>query len=192
MKAFHVLRTPIYSHRACIHLASLLPDTARYQLGFESGHAVTRYKDHWASMTRDKTFPSQACIADPVRGCQNNKPVSRDAPSSSRILLVDHHCRIFGRRQSGLAHQLEGHRHSQEATPGPLTPLREGGKGIDSGLPGCPRVWIPRSAPASHCRVFNRVLVAEQLLGDWLPFAYKTKKNPSVTNKNQCGACTTS
>ena len=43
-----------------------LPNTARFPFGSEPRHAVARYKDHWASMAKDRTFLSRTCIADPT------------------------------------------------------------------------------------------------------------------------------
>ena len=84
-----------------------LPNTATFPLGSEPRHVVARYRDHWASMARDRTLLSQTYIADPtsVKGHQQQagseeytefKPDFASGPQFRS--------RILDRRQSRLAH----------------------------------------------------------------------------------------
>ena len=86
-----------------------LPNTTRFPLGSEPKHAVARYRDHWASMAKDRTFLSRTCIADPtsVGGHQQQASVKEYIEFRPNFASgSQRRGRILNRRQSRLAHGL--------------------------------------------------------------------------------------
>ena len=109
LKAFHILRMTKHLHQIMHSFSISLSNTARFLLCSEPRHIVARYRDHWPSMTRDRTFLSRTCIANPtsVRGHQQQASVEEYTEFGPNFASGSQ-CRgrILVRKQSRLAHSL--------------------------------------------------------------------------------------